>query len=1387
MIFIIFSRKLFKKLFLLAKVLHISYSEILSFEVIKRIRGLASTLLRLSLVLLSLYANPLYGQLRLEKAKKSDYTVNQHTILDGLPHNYIKHLFMDSRGILWINTTSGMSSFDGYNFRDYEDEYGFETGANFRIYEDQAKNLWFWFYDDVSLTVLNSSLDRIVKLEELENFPFRAEDISNITTGFDNIIYLTTKNNQVVRLKTPDNFEVFDLETDLTNMHHIWIQENEAKNTHTLRGFLAKSDSLKFITFNKQKTISVQYEAKAYDWIKNTSIPNISEITEYHWHLCYENKPQTSIPKYYLRDNYTFACENRQRAFYDSERNLFWIKVNNNLVGMTMAGEEEYRFALDKTLAYLPLTALSVIPNGIAFSLSSNGLFILKFRENKFTTLVSKKDFQTRNILKDSSDNLWVNSVYELTVLNDEFQSILHWDDEVNYTLLKDHQQNIWFPRGKSLYKYNTKLELIAEFISPNDKELLRSWSLYEMPSGEIWMFLPGTIFIYSDKDGFKEFTNFNEFEFNLNFIYHVQHKGDRQYWLCTSTGLFILDLDQGIIARYHSSEKGEFYLPAKDFHHMHIDEEGVHWLVTGDAGLIEWQPGSSIKQKAKITSYSLEEGMPSKVMHAIYEDDSDYLWISSEFGIIQFHKKTKLHRTFTEADGIANNEHNRISHYRHDDGTLYFGGVKGITLFHPDDFTPDSTFSPVSLSSIRKLKNGILQEVVHNSSDDQFEIFFEQSGDYFELNFATTAPSLGHRFSYSLNDQDNWVYMKDGRMTLSNLPFGNHDLYVRKTNIAGQQLGIIKIPVKTPYPFYLQLRYLLPLIFGVMAILWLINYQRIKNYKQRQLELEALVSERTQKIEADKMVIDKQAHFLQHLNETRTQIFNNIAHELRNPLTLILGGVKILEKDAPDSKNPSTTLKYLNNIEDNTKSILNLSNEILHLSRMDSEEESENNSLVAISMLLEKVVNAFQSFADFQKKELVFDNTLDQAIHVHLDVEKFEKIVNNLISNALKYSPQGSKILITAAITNQGLFELTVNDNGFGIAEEDLPFIFEPFYRSKQIAKNHDLLDARGGFGIGLSIVKKIVKLLKGNIDVKSKMGEGSRFTVQIPLKIVEPTEIRSSQYKTDSTIEISPSNESLVQKQVQFQHILLVEDHQEIQQFIVNVLEPFYQVSTANNGKAALELLEANSNNGKLPIVLIISDIMMPEMDGVTFLDTIRSLERWKDIPFLFLSGYVSKVSQHLALEKGVDHYLVKPFNPEVLLAKVAQQISKQSDHSKTTKPKSTPIKKNTSYEEEWVQNLYKVVYENIDNRALDIPFLSDALTVSRRQLTRKVKAHTGLSPGKFITEARLQKAREMLENKEYYSVSTICYATGFKTPKYFSKQFQQRFGRLPSSYFE
>lgn len=508
----------------------------------------------------------------------------------------------------------------------------------------------------------------------------------------------------------------------------------------------------------------------------------------------------------------------------------------------------------------------------------------------------------------------------------------------------------------------------------------------------------------------------------------------------------------------------------------------------------------------------------------------------------------------------------------------------------------------------------------------------------------------------------------------------------------------------------------------------------------------------------------------IHELQTTQSRWFTNIAHELRTPLTLILGPIQnaLGKSEIPEATKAEIVMakKYGDQLTARV-------NEILEISKLESGKLTLNSQPTDVVLLVKQVVNSFEAYAREKGVDMQFLAS-PNGLMLSIDVHKVTTIFNNLMANAIKFTPSGKAVRIELDNKDDGSILIEVIDSGIGISAEDLPHVFERFYQGQ--GSEHQ---AYGGSGVGLTLSQELAKLHGGLITVSSELGKGSTFSLLLPSSLrCEDKEMKVHQV-------LDGADETLLDESPNFHldfrpKILLVEDHDDMRAYIKGLLQTEYEVAEAADGNQALEALKSFRAD------LIVSDVKMPGMDGLTFAKKVKELEEYKLTPFINLTAHANEKDKLTALKTGVDDYLVKPFVAEELLARVRNLIS-NAQARKIAQEKLTEeeTQKNQTHDEKVMSDLETHVKQNLANSSFSVEELARLVAMSSSTLNRHVKKMTGLTPGKFIREIRLQSAIQLLESNQYSTVSEVVYAVGFEDVSSFSRLFKGRFGKSPSAY--
>jgi len=645
--------------------------------------------------------------------------------------------------------------------------------------------------------------------------------------------------------------------------------------------------------------------------------------------------------------------------------------------------------------------------------------------------------------------------------------------------------------------------------------------------------------------------------------------------------------------------------------------------------------------------------------------------------------------------------------------------------------------------------------------------------------------------------------------------------------------------------------------MFGVGALLLLLVYliyriNRIRAKKNQELEL------KNQQIETDRAVIAQQAEELKALDQMKSRFFANISHELRTPVTLISTPITHALERYQESMQQEVK-RILSLAKRNAQKLMHLIEELLELSRIESGKVDLEKKPVLLNPFFNQLISAYESTANIKNMDLRLDYQLPEEEVVLLDKGRVSKIVNNLLSNALKFTPEGGVVVVTVGcLPNTGLsgqfaadsspsphlsppssdeaqrrswitthhsLLVTVSDTGRGIPEKDLKRVFERFYQVQDEEQ-----PVEGGTGIGLALSRELALLMNGNLTVESQVGQGSTFFLSLPLEKAPQAETHPSPFTRRSPQEKSgltfyptkppgeigshatkPTGEvgshttkpigevghhhlpdeahrrSWVPHHLTPEHrLLIVEDNPDMQQLLISVLEEHYQCTVASNGLEAWQMLQSEDYSIQ-DFDLILSDVMMPEMDGYALLERIKSDAEWRQLPIVLLTARAAEEDKLKALRLGVDDYLPKPFSSVELMARIENLIANYEQRKELKQLGiELDLEAPPSADGVWLSELEEVCLHALDKQIkINNAYLAIHLNTSERQLLRRIKGLTGLSVSKYVQEVKLQKARNLLEHQAYSTVAEVAYECGFNTPAYFSNVFEKRFGKRPVDY--
>lgn len=1046
----------------------------------------------------------------------------------------------------------------------------------------------------------------------------------------------------------------------------------------------------------------------------------------------------------------------------------------------------------------------------------SKGLEKITFVNNEFSLVTPRPhDYESlsnevRALFEDSNGDIWA-SVKEgmLRVYNSKgiYQGYLTENGTISkngvpirgvvYCIMQDKKGRVWIAtkgdglvcaekkgEGYSLTRYKYDADDIYS-LSNNDV-----YCAYEDGKGRIWVatFGGGLNYIERNKDGKLIFINHrnNLKGYPIDRCHRVRHiTSDKQghIWVGTTTGALCFDEnftnpEEVVFSHYSRVPSDANSLSNNDVHWIIATKEKELFLATFGGGLNKLMLMKGPKE-AEFKSYTVKDGAPSDVMLSIQEDNNGNLWISTENGLSKFTPSTEKFENYDEGRFDLSTRFDEGASAKSRNNRIFFGTSNGILSFIPDSvrkstYVPSLIFSKLAIASVEVVP-GEEASVLRKGLDDTEQLLLSHRENIFTIQYAALdmVKPENIKYAYMLDGFDEgWNYVdKQRTATYTNLPKGDYVLRVKSTNSEGvwvdneRRLLITILPSFWETPWAYLLYVLLFTIIILITVYILFTIYRLKH----EVSVE------------------------QQVSDIKLRFFTNISHELRTPLTLIAGPVEYVLKN---TNLPDDAREQLQVVERNTDRMLRLVNQILDFRKIQNRKMKMHVQELDIVPFVRRLMDNFEAMAEEHHIDFVFESEA-KSIKLWVDEDKLEKIVFNLLSNAFKYTPQG-KMITVFIHEDEKTVALGVQDQGIGIAENKKGSLFVRF----ENLMDRNLFNQNSS-GIGLSLVKELVEMHKAKITVDSKLGEGSCFTVSFnkgkehydesvefilndsessysPMKVVEGNSV----VLEESTAEENAPDD------VQKETMLLVEDNLELRFFLRSIFSSQFRVIEAADG------MEGWTKALNFVPDIIISDVMMPEKDGIELTKELRTNITTSHIPIVLLTAKVSIESKLEALELGADDYITKPFSSTYLQARVENLLTQRRKLQELYRDNLMNIPSSQEKESEVVQpelssndrkfmdKLLELMEKNMDNGEMVVDDLVQELAVSRSVFFKKLKTLTGLAPIEFIKEMRVKRAAQLIETGEY-NMTQISYMVGINDPRYFSKCFKQKFGMTPTEY--
>lgn len=1264
----------------------------------------------------------------------------------SLPHERINSVKTDRNNNVWVCTNRGLCKFNRrlQNFTPIN--YVYEDGspaANFilSIIEDNDKML---VMDPLYLGYLDSANNKLTRIgfNEIQNPSVVYKDDNNrIWVGTDQgeVYLINSDRNEVDKILAARGSVVNSIYAD---KEEIWV----GYDAHGAARYSVNGELIMQYTFPEKPNRQT----------KNTQVRSIvKDASGRLWIGAYEGLFVQNGTKLIRLDKtkYTGLPHSSVFEIYQDKEGSLWIGTWAGGVALVHHSDNTFKTFRHQELinsisSDMISSFLQLNENELLIGTEGGGLNKFNLKTEHFSQLEISDSTRVRNIksaCKDKYGGIWVGT----------------------------YRQGIWYcPKNQNGFK-----QFSAENAYNRILTSARVYALHPSASG-VWIgsFGKGIIFYsFNSKtftnplDSLKTTIELNKLHANCLF-----EDSGSNLWIGALEGLVRVNFTTGEVEDFSHYEI--FQQNSLTIYSIWEDATGKIWVGAKNNGILIFNPNSTSFEK--FNANGLLEG---KDVYGFIEDENNNLWITSNNGLILYNKTQNLYRQFVYSDGIQSNLFNPKAIFKDDRGNLYFGGTNGFTKIEP------------SIIKINKRKpfTAIHQLVTNNNSTiypnylDKKEIEplqLKPAENTFRISFSADNYLMKdkNRYKFRLkNNYDEWFDNKEGTVLFTDIKPGDYVFEVKASNNDGiwnqtpTQLPITiqQYWYKTAYAYLFYLSILLVIAFFIFRFF----SERIKLKR-------AVLLEKSQRVNEEQ------------IHEMKLKFFTNISHEFRTPLSLISWPVKRLLQDNNISAEHKEELEIVNR---NSNRLLHLINQLLDIRKLEKGKSQLN---LTRFDLVEFIYEMHKGFSGEDKfKEIKFEIESEfSSFEVEADREKIDIILYNLLSNAYKYSPKKGEVSVKIGkqiaqkaknYTNQLSFgnletddfiEIAVEDSGSGIDSEDLLHIFNRFEQGKQ---NQNVERKINGSGIGLSICKDYTLLHNGVIMAQSNVGRGTCFTIRLPRRqkvqaILFESHREFKNLKEPGTEQLNRINGKKPKSQHQ---LLVVEDNNDFRKFIVDYLTQFYQVEYAGNGEEALVKLK-NKN-----VDLVVSDVMMPKMDGFEFCSLVKTQVETSHIPVILLTALSNTDNLIVGLDKGADAYLTKPFDENVLLKQI-ENILEQRDRIRESFSKRF-ISQQTievgSLDNFFLNRVRNVVEKNITNENFSMDTLAHELMISRSQLHRKIKSISGKTTSEFVNLVRLKKAVELIETGNYL-FNEVAFQVGFSNQSYFNKCFKKVYGAAPKEYF-
>lgn len=1321
----------------------------------------------------------------------AQYTMKNLSVEDGLSNNYVKDIVQDKLGFIWIATESGLNRFDGQKFTTF-------TVSNSGLLDDAINTLFYdeksdflWIGTKTVLSMLDCETGEFTHFKEGDGI--KINGIVDLEHASDEGIWITTHHHGILHYsKTTKRFSVYSNKTISGLKNSNWSSFDDGKGKLYIGH---AQDGLSVIDLKTKSTTHYRNDPK-----KPTSIPGnsvYSIIRDHLGNIWMGTNQGLALFNQGTEDFLVFKHnpENPNSLIADhiydiKEMNNGTLWIASDIGGISILDLSSISFADPKNVKFNNITATeddSNLSSGNIRSLLqdsfgniwvgnySSGIDFISHTPSTFSTLPytfhkakKRKNKPVWGIYAEEQ-KVWVGGENEIVLFEDnklkqttDIRSYQSRPYAQVFSLIRNRQGTMFVGLyDDRLLRYDNKTERIEHIdLGIEGIDII---TFCEAPNGKMWI---GTEYgLYFDDNGTVYKDERITKQLGDKSIYGICLDHQEKLWIGTyGGGIYIFDKNRLLV--YQLDLTNGFFSDA--INHLYLDSHGGIWIGTRDGlGYIK-----DTATPANFDKYGTEHRLEDTFIRAIQEDLSGNIWVSTNKGISFWNKEKRRFNNYNQNDGIPPGNFIEGSACVTADGTVYFGSLNGVSYFKPSNVLAKYQVAPVQIiecKGFNKIIGNQNAEYLISPSEGMLDLKHNQNS--FRISFAVPDYSQSQQveYAYMVEGMDDSWYDTNGenQVTFRNMASGNYVFKVkaRLKNQDWDEANIASLAIHIRPPFWLTWYAKL----GYFILLSCIIFFYIRAYKRKLNLRSSLEIERRNNLN------------IQTLNNERLGFYTNITHELRTPLTLILGPLEDLTKDenVPRPYNEKITLIHRSALR-----LLNLINQILELRTVETENKKLTVAKENIANLITEIGLRYKELNQNPKVNFNINIQTNQPI-LYYDTDVITTILNNLLSNAIKYTSEGNITLSLRSIMDAGqeFTEIRVSDTGYGIAPEALPHIFDRYYQAKG---RHQA----SGTGLGLALVKALVSLHEGSIQVESQLGEGTTFIFRISTDNTYVSALHSEPSSEPVPIEkedtVLHHNEDALKEQRPV--LLVVEDNMDIREYISSSFRDEYKIIEASNGKEGLELAFQRVPN------IIVSDIMMPEMDGIAFCRIIKEDMRTSHIPVILLTAKDTIQDKEEGYETGADSYLTKPFSARLLKIriqnlmssrqKLAQQIASRT-RELHPEPEQETLKLSKP-DREFLEKLEGIIEENLQLGKLDISFMTEKLNMSHSTFYRKIKGLTGMSANEFIRKIKLKNSLRLLQSGEY-NVSEAAYMTGFNNLGHFRESFKEEYGFLPSEYIK